>query len=604
MENAVNDHPYVPAHLAIEAMRDNGYKNTAYAIAELMDNSIEAGATTVELLCAEKEVQLEERRRKRVEQLAVLDNGKGMTAEVLRMALQFGNGTHLKRADRSGIGRFGMGLPASSISQCKRVDVWTWQDGVENAIHTYLDIVEVKNGQRSTVPDPAPKEIPQMWRQAGSAFGDSGTLVVWSDLDRLMWRSATAIIENSEFLIGRMYRKFLDNGKVQIRFASFDIETPVSIATDKLARPNDPGYLMAETSCPPPFDHDPMFKPMGEDYEATFTVDFRGEKHDIKIRFSYAKESARNADLAGSSPYGKHAKRNVGVSIVRADRELELDQSLVIQYDPRERWWGVEIEFPPELDELFGVTNNKQFARNFSDVAALDLESLATGGRTINEVRCELKEDGDPRAPLIDVVHKIGTQLNVLRGLIKAQTRGTRGTQRHERPTPEATATIKTRERQQQGYHGKSDADEQLPPDERKGIIEETLKEEGVSESAADELAATTISDNLKYLFAKAPLETAAFFSVKPRGGAIIITLNTEHPAYDNLVEVLEEQTEEQDAPTLSARLSNASDGLKLLLTAWARYEDELPDGVRKQNAQDARTDWGRVARNFLAQDE
>ena len=34
----------VPAHLAVKAMRDNGYKNAAYAVAELMDNSIQAGA--------------------------------------------------------------------------------------------------------------------------------------------------------------------------------------------------------------------------------------------------------------------------------------------------------------------------------------------------------------------------------------------------------------------------------------------------------------------------------------------------------------------------------------------------------------------------------
>ncbi|WP_226889646.1 cysteine desulfurase family protein [Nostoc sp. MG11] len=32
---------------------------------------------------------------------------------------------------------------------------------------------------------------------------------------------------------------------------------------------------------------------------------------------------------------------------------------------------------------------------------------------------------------------------------------------------------------------------------------------------------------------------------------------------------------------------------------AWARYEDEL-DGKRKENAQDKRIDWGRVARRFL----
>ena len=38
-------------------------------------------------------------------------------------------------------------------------------------------------------------------------------------------------------------------------------------------------------------------------------------------------------------------------------------------------------------------------------------------------------------------------------------------------------------------------------------------------------------------------------FSVKPRGGALIITLNTNHPAYTNLVEVLEHEVAE-DATT------------------------------------------------------
>ena len=51
----------VPTALAVEAMRDNGYKNAAYAAAELIDNSLQAGATAVELLVRE-EVQMFENR--------------------------------------------------------------------------------------------------------------------------------------------------------------------------------------------------------------------------------------------------------------------------------------------------------------------------------------------------------------------------------------------------------------------------------------------------------------------------------------------------------------------------------------------------------------
>ena len=39
------NHNIVPPHLVVQAMRDNGYKNAAYAVAELIDNSIQAGAT-------------------------------------------------------------------------------------------------------------------------------------------------------------------------------------------------------------------------------------------------------------------------------------------------------------------------------------------------------------------------------------------------------------------------------------------------------------------------------------------------------------------------------------------------------------------------------
>lgn len=56
-------HDIVPTHLAVQAMRDNGYKNAAYAIAELMDNAIQAGASQVELLCGERKQQVEGRRR-------------------------------------------------------------------------------------------------------------------------------------------------------------------------------------------------------------------------------------------------------------------------------------------------------------------------------------------------------------------------------------------------------------------------------------------------------------------------------------------------------------------------------------------------------------
>ncbi len=598
----------VPPHLAVKAMRDNGYKSAAYALAELMDNSIQAGAQNVELLCAEEEMFLGARHRLRVIQIGVLDDGSGMDAGVLRAAMQFGNGTHLTEETQHGIGRFGMGLPASSISQCRKVEVWSWQDGLNSAVYSYLSLDEIAGRAMTEVPEPCPRAVPAIWQQAAKNLGRSGTLVIWSDLDRLMWRTARAILDNSEFVIGRMYRRFLHDDRVNIRLVGFDIRSPENPTLEKYAKPNDPGYLMANTSCPAPFDIGPMFEKWGgEDYSVEHSISFRGKEHPVRIRYSVAKEEARQGVNPGQRPHGKHAAKNVGVSVVRAERELELDTTWTTPSDPRERWWGVEIEFPPALDELFGVTNNKQHAHNFAEVAKLDIDELLKGGKTITELKEELEEDEDPRAPLLEIAHQIKKTLNVLRNLLRAQTASEQraGRRRHEdlSKSVEARATEITRRRMEEGYTGESDRDESLSTDERRGIIEQSLIDEGIPESVARGLAATTVSNGLKYLFAEADLETPAFFSVKQRGGSIVLTLNTNHPAYPSLVEVLEGVDSEQGGNDCETRLENALEGLKLLLFAWARYEDEQPDGSRRIHAQEARVDWGRLARQFLTRD-
>src|SRR5262245_18055480 len=112
------DGEIIPPELAVRAMRDSGYRNTAYAIAELIDNSAQAGARNVDVICLQGYERVNERDRRRMTSIAVIDYAEGMPPHVLRLALLFGNGTHL--TDRKGIGRFGMGLPNSSISQCRR----------------------------------------------------------------------------------------------------------------------------------------------------------------------------------------------------------------------------------------------------------------------------------------------------------------------------------------------------------------------------------------------------------------------------------------------------------------------------------------------------
>lgn len=600
--------PYdiVPPHLAVKAMQDNGYKNAAYAIAELLDNAIEAKASTVELLCIEEFTQVDQRRRSRIKQIGVLDNGKGMDADTLRLALQFGNGTHLDYEKSEGIGRFGMGLPCSSISQAQRVDVWTWKDGVDSAIYSYLDVDEISKGRLKEIPESCEEKIPDIWRRVGSAYGKSGTLIVWSRLDRCFWRTSKAIIENSELLIGRIYRKFIDAGKIKIRLAAFDtanLDTPV---VDDFALPNDPLYLMDKTSCPAPFADTAMFEKWGE--TRLIKVHFRGVEHTVNLTFSYAKKEARESDNAGSLKHGQHAAKNIGVSVVRADRELELDEAWTIKYDPTERWWGAEIDFPPALDDIFGVTNNKQFARNFTELAKIKIKDLLKGGKTLHALMEEWSHNGDPRAPLLEIAQIIESNVDSLRELLEKRQKGGRSKKRHDKALIEEQATAATQKRKEEGHAGSSDQGENAPAAQRidtlalaiEKDIAEGDKPTDEEKHTAKEMAAKIIDSGLKYEIEEAEIETPAFFSVKAVAGILRVTLNTSHPAYQHLVEVLEKSVVDVPAEQLRERLQNASDGLKLLLTAWARYEDEQPDGRRREAAQEARTDWGRVARQFF----
>jgi len=143
--------PMIPHRLAMTALRDSGYRNTAYAIAELIDNSVQAGAHNIELLCCDRVIPVNKKERRTIHQIAVADDGCGMDEVVLENSLQYGNGTRLM--DRSGIGRFGVGLLNSSISQGKLVEVYTWKNG-QKPLYSYAAVED----DNEYVPVPIAKE--------------------------------------------------------------------------------------------------------------------------------------------------------------------------------------------------------------------------------------------------------------------------------------------------------------------------------------------------------------------------------------------------------------------------------------------------------------
>lgn len=598
---ATIDAEIIPPELAVRAMRDSGYRNTDYALAELIDNSVQASATQVDVICLEVMKQVNQRKSRRIEQIAVVDNGEGMTPKTLRIALQFGNGTHLK--DRKGIGRFGMGLPNSSISQCRRLEVWSWQAGPKNAMWTYLDVDEIEAGGLKAVPQPIEKPVPTEWLERSELFGTSGTLVLWSNFDdhRLQWRGAKATLENTENLIGRMYRKFIDAGDLTIRLAAY-IEGEITF--DAPTRVNDPLYLTPDSSTPSPFDKEAMFQTWG-DGDQEFSIHMDGEEHIVSVRITWAKEDTvkrgSSADR-GSTNYGKHAAKNVGVSVVRERRELELDRAWTIGYDPRERWWGVEVEFPSALDEIFGVTNNKQHANTFASMAQFDWEEEADPGEQKSAFRERMLANGDPRGLLIDVSEYIQEQLEEVRRRIKSQTKGKRSSQkRHDDPDVEDQASDKFRERADGGHEAPSD-DAGFSDDDKENLQDDLVENDHYSSDDAKNIVDAVVSRKRKVQFSTGHLDGHHFFSTKQFGDLTKITFNTNHPIYEQLLEALDPDTEDDTDADLLDRVHRASDTLKLLFAAWARYE--LEETQKHDDLMDMRQEWGKMTKVFLREED
>ncbi len=601
------DAQIIPPSLAITAMRDSGYKNTAYALAELIDNAVQAEASMIEVFCIEKREQVHKRERSRLWKIAVLDNGAGMDLQTLWMALQFGNGTRL--GDRTGIGRFGMGLPNASISQARRVDVWTWQNGPDNAITSFIDLSQVESGDMKKIPEPKRDRVPETWREFSEDIGQHGTLVVWSDLDfeRLTWKRAERALLRTEEIVGRVYRNFIADDTVKIRLHAIE-EDNNNVLIDRETKINDPLYLAPIMSLPPPFNERPMFEDV---FNETHEIEYKGHVYPVITRYSIATEdtiSEAGTFDRGSTKYGKHAASNIGVSVLRARREIMLDHGWCIGYDPRERWWGAEVEFPPQLDEVFGVTNNKQAATHFAELATMEWEELAEEGEQFIDVVNRLKEEGDPRGWLLGVSNGIKRNIIQLRALIKAQGAGKRSSRRNRHDEADDVTKAANQGWKERSKERPLEDDKKSPTESDLDDIRTDLTEnKKYSEADAEQLISLIRDADLKVVFLEADFPDAyQLFNVEMKGNVTEIIFNRKHPAFDDIfgtIATTDEDVSEFTREEVLERLTRAVNAGKIIFAAWGRYEREA--GIERSKAlQKVRFDWGQIAAKFLEPDD
>lgn len=168
----VQKHRLPPSAASLSAsMRDLGYSLEA-AIADLIDNSISAEATSVDILC---DLSREN------PTLAIIDNGNGMIAGELISAMKHGSTSPKHKRDPNDLGRFGLGLKTASFSQCRQMTVVSSKGGKTVAAEWNLDLVDDLDDWLILILDNDEiSELPFI-----DMMGSEGTIVIWRELDRL-----------------------------------------------------------------------------------------------------------------------------------------------------------------------------------------------------------------------------------------------------------------------------------------------------------------------------------------------------------------------------------------------------------------------------------
>lgn len=528
--------PLFFAQTLISSLRDVGYNHTTSALCEHVDNALQAGATEIRVFFRQSGKKGEYKI-----DAAVYDNGQGMEPHVLKVATAFGGSMTFN--NRTGIGRFGMGMKTAALSMSPVMELYSWQEpGAFYGITLDIDAVGRDRSNQVNVPDPTLREIlpdeilslftrPMAWPRDASEqdllgnvevdarewLGRHGTIVYMPECDRLSSAKAQTLGDHAVGEMARVYRRAIGKG---LRL----------YVNNRRVEAFDPTYSMADAR------HTQMLEPAIPNCSRLVV------SKTIPIRVNEAQTSSAvpitvkifQLPIEAWSDLPRKVQKNdlrifdgLTVTILRNDRELFAGPlpKLTSRHSVT-HWYRVQIDFPGALDEAFGVAANKQGVRMKDYV--LDAIKGAIGDeitRMNDEVRRFQAEKsrkitpgkasiGEQRATDVDNFHTKpldGDLTDVERAQLDANLRG----------------------------------------------LAVTLRREGeTAEQAFDRVKSS------RYLIATKHDAYWPFYHVEHKFGRVILTINTAHAFYDRLYKPLQD---------LAAKAGAGAD------------PDEAPDGEPQQ---------------------
>ena len=573
VNRALKDGARVPLFLGqtlINSLRDLGYNSTTSALCEHVDNALQWGAKEVRVYFR----QTGKQPNQQIDAL-VYDNGKGMAPHVLKVAMAFGGS--MVYDNRTGIGRYGMGMKAAALNIARSVDVYSWQEPGANYSMT-LDVDEIGRDRNNMIelPDPQltdalpteiaeiltkimsyPKAASEQDRLAESAeelddsLGKSGTIVYLPQCDRLTFSTAKGLCDHAVKELSRVYRRFIGEG-VRIYVNNRSIEA------------FDPTYWMPtarhtkivqelEEKKSRLFDSWAVQVPISEGSPNMTEVRVRMYVLPVDSWGSLTRETLKNK---------LHVYDDHTVSYIRNAREVEIgaEPRLKLNKHHTNAWLRVEIEFTAEADEVFGVAANKQGVR-LQQVAADEI----------------LRHDDG----------RFSKNITAIRKSIR------------EKQLKASTAEQAGQSGEAERYATESDSIQAVslpapPADtaEQKAALEANLYGLAVSlkqEKETDEQAFDRVKKS-KYLVDLKHEQYAPFYDTEYKFGKLILRVNTAHPFYQKVWQPLTDLAKKTAAATngddddmaeggMTEATCKPLLGLQLMLLSLARAQTQMSSG-------------------------
>lgn len=351
--------PAIRTSQALESLRDSGH-SLPTALGEPIDNSIEAEANSIHIRLDES---VNARGKKHVHRIAIADDGCGMNPSTLQHYLVLGFSTRYMSTKT--IGKYGVGAKLAALNFARRIDVWSRDDEKGRWLHVYFDLKQAHDeetkGKEVGIEPPDQMAVPPELKNLLPS--GTGTLVVWSDVDRLeegrMAPSFEDLRGEVEREVSRIFRYFIHGGiTIQVN--------------GKVLLPHDPLFIMDRTWADHVLTRE-LEKSEAKSVKDHFAAKVIADKEQIAVGKGvatvtvtlYPPEVLRKRGMGGDDLARRlRVPENEGaISFVRLDREVSytnVPRVFPRGVDEPDRFIGIEVAFKPELDAYFGVKNVKR----------------------------------------------------------------------------------------------------------------------------------------------------------------------------------------------------------------------------------------------------